>query len=113
MTLQDKRIEWKTRYDAWKESEQSIAKWCRDQEVNVHQMYYWVKRFENDQASPELKPTQWMTVQVDNGALSLEGQESITIHVGAITVEVRPRTDVLYYTISCMSCRTKVDELSI
>lgn len=31
MTLKEKRIEWKARYDAWKESEQSIAEWCRDQ----------------------------------------------------------------------------------
>lgn len=32
MTLKDKRIEWKTRYDAWKESDQSIVAWCRDHE---------------------------------------------------------------------------------
>ncbi|AKP45778.1 Hypothetical protein BSM4216_0431 [Bacillus smithii] len=27
MTLKEKRIEWKARYDAWKESGQSIAEW--------------------------------------------------------------------------------------
>ncbi len=31
MTLKDKRIEWKARYDTWKESGQTIAEWCRNQ----------------------------------------------------------------------------------
>ncbi|WP_382392874.1 IS66 family insertion sequence element accessory protein TnpA [Lentibacillus juripiscarius] len=47
MTLKDKRIEWKARYDAWKESGLSVAEWCRNQEIKIHQMYYWVQRFEN------------------------------------------------------------------
>ncbi|WP_444972190.1 IS66 family insertion sequence element accessory protein TnpA [Virgibacillus proomii] len=33
MTLKDKRIEWRMRYDAWKKSGQSIAEWCRGQEL--------------------------------------------------------------------------------
>ncbi len=66
MTLKNKRIEWKVRYDAWKESGQSVAAWCRDQEIKVHQMYYWVKQFERgNMNSGTPAQTQWLTVQVD------------------------------------------------
>ncbi|WP_164667672.1 IS66 family insertion sequence element accessory protein TnpA [Virgibacillus doumboii] len=93
MTLKDKRIEWKARYDDWKESGQSIAEWCRDQEIKVHQMYYWVQRFERDVISPETETTetQWLTVQVDDYA---EDQGPIFIHVDTISVEVRPGANV-------------------
>ncbi|WP_010530098.1 IS66 family insertion sequence element accessory protein TnpA [Lentibacillus jeotgali] len=96
MTLKDKRIEWKARYDAWKESGESIAEWCRDQEIKVHQMYYWVQRFERDMISPEPETTetQWLTVQVDDEMLSSEGQDPIFIHFDAISVEVRPGANV-------------------
>jgi len=96
MTLKDKRIEWKTRYDSWKASGQGIAEWCRDQDIKVHQMYYWVRRFERDMISPEPKTseTQWLAVQVEDDMLSSEGQDPIFIHFGAISVEVRPGANV-------------------
>ncbi|WP_164670456.1 IS66 family insertion sequence element accessory protein TnpA [Virgibacillus doumboii] len=96
MTLKDKRIEWKARYDDWKESGQSIAGWCRDQEIKVHQMYYWVQRFEKDMISPEPEATetQWLTVQVDDKPIYAEDQGPIFIHVDTISVEVRPEANI-------------------
>lgn len=94
MTLKDKRIEWKARYDAWKESGQSVAEWCRTQEIKVHQMYYWVQRFENNEVSPEPEPTQWLAVQVDDETIASEGKGPIFIHFDAISVEVRPGANV-------------------
>uniref|UniRef100_UPI00387E0B35 IS66 family insertion sequence element accessory protein TnpA n=1 Tax=Tigheibacillus jepli TaxID=3035914 RepID=UPI00387E0B35 len=38
----DKRIECKTRYDAWKTSGLSASEWCRQQEIKNRQMYYWI-----------------------------------------------------------------------
>ena len=65
MTLKEKRIEWKARYDAWKESGQSIAEWCRDQGIKAHQMYYWVQQFEHGGSCVETPAqTQWLVVQV-------------------------------------------------
>ncbi|MEW9677942.1 IS66 family insertion sequence element accessory protein TnpB [Lentibacillus sp. L22] len=91
MTQKDKRIEWKARYDTWKESGQSIAEWCRNQEVSVHQMYYWVQRFERDDNFMETPgDTQWLSVQVDEEALPSTGHSPILLHFGAISVEVRP-----------------------
>ncbi|QDI90435.1 IS66 family insertion sequence hypothetical protein [Salicibibacter halophilus] len=95
MTLKDKRIEWKARYDAWKESGQRVAEWCREQDINVNQMYYWVQRFKDDKISSEPDSTQWLTVQVDDDdPIPSGGSEPIFIHYGAISVEVRPGAHV-------------------
>ncbi|MUV38120.1 hypothetical protein JNUCC1_01944 [Lentibacillus sp. JNUCC-1] len=93
MTLKDKRIEWKQRYDAWQESELSVAEWCRTHDVKKHQMYYWVRQFENDEDPQvnELGPTQWLTVQMDSDQVSRPAP--IYIHFDAISVEVRPGAD--------------------
>ena len=64
MTKADKRIEWKSRFDAWKSSGLSVAAWCREQEVNIHQMYYWVRTFEEDKTSVQGTDTQWLTVNM-------------------------------------------------
>ncbi|TMN22619.1 IS66 family insertion sequence element accessory protein TnpA [Lentibacillus cibarius] len=95
MTQKDKRIEWKTRYNAWKKSDQSIAEWCRNHDIKPHQMYYWVQQFEEGQDVQKEEPgqTQWLAVQMDNEMVTPEGQGPIYIHVGAISVEVRPDAD--------------------
>ncbi|TRM11475.1 transposase [Lentibacillus cibarius] len=95
MTLKDKRLEWKTQYDAWKDSDQSIAEWCRNHGLKPHQMYYWVQQFEEGPDAPKNEPgqTQWLTVQMDNEIVASEGQGPIYIHLGAISVEVQPDAD--------------------
>jgi transposase-like protein len=42
MTIAEKRIEWKERFDAWKSSGLRVAEWCRTEGVKDHQMYYWI-----------------------------------------------------------------------
>ncbi|GGH89167.1 transposase-like protein [Pullulanibacillus pueri] len=93
MSLTDKRIEWKARFDTWKTSGLSVAEWCEEQDIKRHQMYYWVRKFENEMTSPEQVPseTQWLTVSVKDEQKSLGGgQESVLIHFRSISVEVRP-----------------------
>lgn len=50
MALKSKEIQWKARFDAWKESGQSIAKWCKDQDIKASQMYYWARKFESNES---------------------------------------------------------------
>ncbi|ASK63889.1 hypothetical protein CFK37_19725 [Virgibacillus phasianinus] len=92
MTLKDKRIEWKLRFDAWKESGLSIAKWCREHKLNEPQMYYWVQKFEREIKSPdqETSDTQWLTVDMKDEPAQISSQEPVFIHFGTISVEVRP-----------------------
>ena len=94
MTKADKRIVWKTRFDAWKASGLSVAAWCREEEVNIHQMYYWVRNFEDNQTSVQGTDTQWLTVDMKAEPISHSGQEPVFIHLGTISIEVRPGTNM-------------------
>ncbi|WP_121640688.1 hypothetical protein [Virgibacillus sp. Bac330] len=99
MTLKDKRIEWKARYDAWKESGQSISEWCRGKEIKTHQMYYWVQQFrEHGKTSIKKsasRETRWLTVQMgDSPLVPPHEKEPIFIHVGSTSIEVRSGTDM-------------------
>jgi len=38
----DKRIVWKSRYDAWEASGLSAAEWCRNEDIDKRQMYCWI-----------------------------------------------------------------------
>src|SRR5699024_8112421 len=93
MSLADKRIEWKARFDAWKSSGLSGAEWCREQGFNDHQMYYWIRMFEDDVAPKQESNTQWLTVNV-NDASSHHIEAPFFMHFGSISVEVRPGTNM-------------------
>ncbi|WP_077296230.1 IS66 family insertion sequence element accessory protein TnpA [Virgibacillus pantothenticus] len=94
MTLKNRRIEWKARYTAWKESGKSIAEWCRNEEITLHQMYYWVRQFEEESVSSEADSPQWLTVQLGKEDFPSKGQGSIFVHKGDLSVEVRSGADM-------------------
>lgn len=97
MTQRDKRIEWESRYDAWKESGLSVAAWCREQSLKEHQMYYWIRKIEDRDAQPQQKEppiTSWMPVQLDYPIADGIDDGAVFIHFDSISVEVRPGTNM-------------------
>ncbi|MFC4557313.1 hypothetical protein ACFO3D_03710 [Virgibacillus kekensis] len=55
--MSDKHLEWETRMDQWCESGLSMAAWCRKENINIHQMYYWKRKF--DQQTDNTSSTDW------------------------------------------------------
>lgn len=94
MTKAEKRIEWKTRFDDWKASGLSVAAWCREQEVNKPQMYYWIRTFEEDKTPDQETDTQWLTIDVKDETTALRSEEPVIIHFGSMSIEVRPGTNM-------------------
>src|SRR5699024_12591522 len=90
----DKRIEWKSRYDAWKTSGLIAAEWSRINDVKIHQMYYWIRKFREEEISTNEHQSKWLTVDVQEISSHDTGQESVLIHYGALSIEVRPGTDL-------------------
>lgn len=88
MSKAEKRIEWKARYDAWKVSGLSVAEWCRVEGIKDHLMYYWIRRFEEVTEAHQV--VQWLAVDMQNEPTGRIGDESVFIHVGQLSVEVRP-----------------------
>ncbi|ADU32139.1 IS66 family insertion sequence element accessory protein TnpA [Evansella cellulosilytica] len=84
-----KEIEWNKRMEQWRDSGLSMAAWCRQEEVNIHQMYYWKRKF--DQSSEENQPPiEWINISHSND----EGFETpLYITVDHLSIEVRPTVD--------------------
>ncbi|MFD2195559.1 IS66 family insertion sequence element accessory protein TnpA [Oceanobacillus bengalensis] len=90
----DKRIKWKARFDDWQSSGLIVAEWCREQNVNVHQMYYWIRKFKGELPPSEEPETKWLTVNVQDLPPVHTDQESVLIHIGMLSLEVRPGTNM-------------------
>jgi transposase-like protein len=94
MTRTEKRIEWKKKIDAWKASDLSVAAWCRAQDINPSQMYYWIRSFQDDKASKPAKETQWLTVDMKEEPLNFRSDDPVLIHFDSMSIEVRQGTDL-------------------
>jgi hypothetical protein len=90
----EKRIEWQDRIHAWKTSGFGVAEWCREQDLAVHQMYYWIKKFKQDEFTSGLSETQWVTVNLKEKAQLTEMGEPVFIHFDSISIEVREGTSM-------------------
>lgn len=78
---------WESRIAEFKASGQTAKAWCAAQELKVHQLYYWFRKFKSENKYVE-KELQWLSVEI--GALeTTEPQEALPIRVGKATIEVR------------------------
>ncbi|MFB1052249.1 IS66 family insertion sequence element accessory protein TnpB [Paraliobacillus sp. JSM ZJ581] len=95
MTLKQKRIEWESRIEAWKESGQSVSQWCQEHDLKSHQMYYWIQRLEHKerQGNDSNTGTQWLTLQIEDDQAAL-AKGSIIIHLGPTSIEIQPGADI-------------------
>ena len=92
MTKSYKRIEWEERIKDWKASGLSKAKWCRENGVKEHQMYYWLQRIDDDRVTKsksEILHGNFLPVNVFD-----ESKGSILIHIDRMSVEVQPDADI-------------------
>ena len=83
MTKYDRENLWEHRMAAYKASGQSARRWCDENEVNVTQLYYWLKK-ENAPAEHV-----WLPVEIKEPGTD----RTINVRVGEVTVEVKPGFD--------------------
>ena len=94
MTKAEKRIKWKARFDAWKASGLSVAEWCREKGLKDHQMYYWIRKFDDDSVTEKPQDIQWLAVDMETESTGYMSEESVFIHVGQLSIEVRSGTNM-------------------
>lgn len=88
---ENKQRMWESRVAEFEASGQSATAWCAVQNLNVHQLYYWMRKFKSESRSIK-KQTQWLSVEI--GELHPDKpQEALPIRVGKATIEVRPGFD--------------------
>lgn len=88
MTQSDKGRKWKTHFDTWKASGLNVAVWYQKHDMNAHQMYYWIQKFEGDSPSFEQAAleTSWLPVQIDYSTGTGEGESPVFIRFNSISL---------------------------
>jgi len=94
MTRLERRNMWQQRVAEYCASGQSVAAWCRENDLPDHQMRYWLRRLrdgEDDQQGVH----SWIEVGWSDTADSAVAARasSVLIHVGKAAIEVRPGFD--------------------
>lgn len=87
LTPDERREMWRERVEMCRAraSGQSVAAWCRENDVKEHQLWYWMKRFKkSDPTSP-----QWIPVAMQEEG----GDQGLLIRIGKLSVEVQPGFD--------------------
>lgn len=86
MANTDLRNEWEKRIADYKASGKSGAAWCADNNVNVHQFYYWIRRFKSNE-STEAQSSKWLSLEVNNQSEIESG--NLLVRVGEVEIEVQ------------------------
>jgi len=91
MTQMENRQLWESRVAAFKASRQSATEWCADYDLKIHQLRYWIRKF-NTAAEPLEKQMQWISVEVGDSRTE-SYPKILPIRIGQATIEVSPGFD--------------------
>lgn len=81
-------IEWERRIAIFEASGETQAKWCAANDLNVHQLKYWLKKIKGPKSTHETKSRFTPIVIAETATNS-----TLEIKVGKASVEVRPGYD--------------------
>lgn len=77
---EEKRLQWKERIRLQQESGQTIALWCREQQVNYDSFLYWKGRFSPASAGGVDRSSFKELLDLDKTGITIEYQQ-IQIHL--------------------------------
>lgn len=94
MTRTERSEMWRERVAAFQASGQSVAAWCREQEIKEHQLRYWLRQSAPAEASTTQEPpaTRWLPITVLQGEQG-DSENSLLVRAGDAVIEVRPGFD--------------------
>jgi transposase-like protein len=87
MANDELRKKWEARISEFKASGQSGAAWCAENNVNLHQFYYWVRQFKSSN-SVDVKTSKWLSLEISNQSQDLTS--NLLVRIGEVTIEVKP-----------------------
>lgn len=75
---------WKERLKDFDKSGLTIKAWCKENQLKVHQFYYWRKKF-NAEQTPSITLVPIDLTQMNNQTIQ---DSTMKIHVGSINLEI-------------------------
>jgi transposase-like protein len=86
MTRSERRKEWESRIANLRKSGLTHSKWCELNDVNFHQLKYWLRQLRSENVSSE-PSSKWLPVTIDDSKITI--QESLHIEVNQVKIEVK------------------------
>lgn len=93
--LEQKRNLWKERIALFQESGQSVAKWCKEQELPEHQLRYWLRKAVAKQSTASGGITsRWVAM----GSLEDNSSTGVSLRIGSVHLDVQRGFDPFVLT---------------
>lgn len=90
------RLEWKTRINDFKTSNLSMKKWCDKNGVKVHQLQYWLKKYQNNDSN-NISSNKWIEASINDNqdtTVMKDTQDNLLIiKVGKFEVNIKSNID--------------------
>jgi len=95
MELQSLRQIWETRIADFLASGQSGAAWCAANDLKVHQLWYWLRKFSSHhpaKTTPATSTTShdWVSFEWDKSPSEIPSPSVLLVRVGQAVIEVTP-----------------------
>ncbi|WP_066298186.1 IS66 family insertion sequence element accessory protein TnpA [Bacillus sp. FJAT-29937] len=82
------QIEWEHRIVEFKASGQTQSKWCRENDLSLHKLRYWLNKLDNNSSSSSQEPSpKWIAVSMEE--IDQEPSDSLNIKIGEAVIEVK------------------------
>lgn len=95
MSKEELRAQWLERIKAYKASGQTQAAFCRENNLNIKQLCYWLRKYrsiEQEQNNNCDKNPSWLTFDIKSSLNQTQGNV-INVRVGKAVVEINPDFD--------------------
>jgi hypothetical protein len=93
MTRAEKQKEWENIVNRYRNSNESVSRWCTDNNVKPERLWYWLRKHKTDKDTDKttalVQSNQWLPIEVYEH-LAMEPSDGITVKVGKASIEVKP-----------------------
>ncbi|EYE87116.1 hypothetical protein Q428_15245, partial [Fervidicella metallireducens AeB] len=89
------RAQWLERIKAYKASGLTQAAFCKENNLNIKQLSYWVRKYRNieqEQKNNSDESQNWLALDIKNNMSQTE-KDVINVRVGKAVVEIKPGFD--------------------
>jgi len=88
--LENLREVWKVRVDNFKKSGQSMSGWCKENDLKVHQLRYWLEKYDLQQQANSVG-SKWVSVEVKDKDVYKD--RVISVRIDQAIIELKPGFD--------------------
>jgi len=92
MTKAEQQKLWETRIIEYRASGLKAKEWCAAHNVTPRQLWYWLRKFKNQNDSFPARSTRWLPVELSEQSPAEQG-DSLLIRIGRARIEIKPGFD--------------------